>query len=264
MKKRLKNIKGYLVDLDGTTYLSGKALPGAVDFFTYTQKQHIPTLFFSNNPTKHIDEYVTHIMEMNIPVTEDQIITSTHATIQYLQEKNLTKVFVVGTPSFEKELQDANIEIVHENPLAVILSFDLTLTYEKLQKASLLLYHNPTLPYIATNPDLVCPTDEGPIPDCGATIALLEKSTGRTPLIMGKPYAGMINLAIKKTGLKPEEMAVIGDRLYTDMRMGHDHGLTTILVLSGETTQEDLEKNDWKPDYTFKNIGELLISLHNE
>ncbi len=258
MPTPLKQIKGFLVDLDGTTYIGNQALPGAVDFFTHLHAQHIPYLFFSNNPTKHVEEYVEHITAVGIPVTAEQIITSTHATIAYLNREKLTQVYIVGTPGFEKELADAGITHTELNPQAVVISFDTTLTYNKIQTASSLLLNNPALPYIATNPDLVCPTPDGPIPDCGALIALLQAVTKREPLVMGKPHTGMIALAEERLGLPRESLAVIGDRLYTDIKMGIDHGLATVLVLSGETNAEDVEHAAEQPDVVVNTIGELI------
>ncbi|MFC1598249.1 HAD-IIA family hydrolase [Patescibacteria group bacterium] len=264
MPKMLEQIKGFLVDLDGTTYLSGTALPGAVDFFQLLKKQQIPCLFFSNNPSKHVDEYVKKITQLGLPVTAKNILTSTQATTHYLKDNELNRVYTVGTPGFEEEVKQAGVNLVKadEQPDALVISFDTTLTYDKLQQAALLLHHNPELPYIATNPDLVCPTADGPIPDCGSLIALLKAATNREPVVIGKPNEGMVHLANKRLGLPPEDLAVIGDRLYTDMKMGHDHGLTTILVLSGETNKEDLSDAPWQPDFIFKDLAELYEQLH--
>jgi len=250
-----------LLDLDGTTYISDQALPGAIEFLSYANTNNIPVLFFSNNPSKGIPEYVQHISKIGIPVAPEQIITSTQATIDYLHSENINYVYAVGTPGFVGELEKAGLHLTDKDPQAVVISFDLTLTYDKIKTAALLLHHNPTLPYIATNPDLVCPTDEGPVPDCGALIALLKSATGRSPVIIGKPHGGMVRLACHRLGLEPTDLAVIGDRLYTDILMGKDHGLTTILVLSGETTALDLEQADWKPDFVFDNLAELLNKL---
>lgn len=261
MPSPLSHIQGFLVDLDGTTTIGDTALPGAVRFFQTLRDRNLPFLFFSNNPTKHIKEYVEHLATVGIPATADQIITSTQATINHLQQHNCTSVYTIGTPGFEQELADAGIRKVVENPQAVVISFDTTLTYEKLQTASSLLMNNPHLPYIATNPDLLCPTPVGPIPDCGALIAFFKAATGREPQVMGKPYKGMIDIAAQRLNLPPGALALIGDRLYTDIRMAKQHGLTAVLVLSGETNQEDIAGSPDQPDIVVENLEELITHL---
>ncbi len=259
--KPLTAIKGFLVDLDGTTYISGTALPGAVEFFELLKERNIPFLFLSNNPTKTSQEYVEHLRLLGIPASDDSVITSTDATIQYVLAQKITRVYAIGTPIFESALRGAGIDLTSDHPQAVVVSFDLTLTYDKLRTAALLVHHNPQLPYIATNPDRVCPTAEGPIPDCGAVIAFLNAATNRNPLIIGKPNSGMVTLAAARLNLQPSDMAAVGDRLYTDMKMGHDHGMTTILVLSGETKQADVDAATEKPDFVFRGLDELFTAL---
>lgn len=263
--KTLSQIKGFLVDMDGTVYLSNNPLPGAVDFFQYLDAQEIPHLFFSNHPNFPASTYVEKLTKLEIPATEEQVITSTYATILYLQEHNIKSVYAVGTPGFEQQLIDAGIAVLPtadaDNADALVVSCDLTLTYEKLKTASLLLRNKPELPYISTNPDFLYPTAEGPLPDAGSIMALLEASNNRVPVVIGKPHEGMVHMASERLSLKPEEMAIIGDRLYTDMRMGHDFGMTTILVLSGEANKEDIAGEELQPDYVFNNLGEVLEEL---
>ncbi|MFA6027424.1 MAG: HAD-IIA family hydrolase [Patescibacteria group bacterium] len=257
----LKNIKGFLIDMDGTTYLSHRLLPGAKDFLDFLHRNKKPYLFFTNNPSSSVKDYVKKFHELGLTqVKEKNIITSGQATIEYLKSHKINKIYLLATPSYEAEIKKAKIKLTDRNPQAVILSFDKTLTYKKLETAAHLLA-NKKIKYIATNPDLVCPTINGPIPDCGAIAALLEKATGRIPLYIGKPNKGMVLAAAKRLGLKPETMAIIGDRLYTDMKMAINHKLTSILVLSGETKKSDLQKSDLEPDYVFENLRELLTKL---
>ncbi len=258
MNRSLQDIKGFLVDLDGTTYLGDTALPGAVDFFSHLTDQSIPYLFFSNNPTKSVNEYTQRIAALDIPVQEKQIITSTLATIHYCQQQGFTTVYAIGTEFFIHELEQVGITISDTRPQAVIISFDTTVTYEKIQTVSRLLLEHPDIPYLATNPDIVCPTEDGPIPDCGAFIALFKAVTNREPLIMGKPEKGMVDLAQHHLQLPLHEIAVIGDRVYTDMEMGHTHGLLTVLVLSGETNKEEIDALHPQPHFVFENLLEIL------
>lgn len=257
----IKNIKGFLIDMDGTTYLSHRLLPGAREFLAFLHKNKKPYLFFTNNPSSSVKDYVKKFHALGLKqVKEKNIITSGQATIEYLKSNKIKKIYLLATPSYEAEVKKAKIKLTDNNPQAVVLSFDKTLTYKKLETAAGLL-RNKKIKYIATNPDLVCPTIHGPIPDCGSMAALLEKATGQIPLYIGKPNKGMVLAAAKRLGLKPETMAIVGDRLYTDMRMAINHKLTSILVLSGETKKADLKKSELEPDYVLKDLGKLLTVL---
>jgi HAD superfamily hydrolase (TIGR01450 family) len=260
----LAAIRAFLVDLDGTTYLGDRLLPGAADFFGELRRRQVPFRLFSNNPTQSAADYAAKLTGLGIPVAAAEVITSTAATVHHLADQGLTRLYVLGTPSFEQELVAAGALLTADEPQAVVVSFDTTLTYEKLKQAALLLQQKPELPFIATNPDLVCPTPEGPIPDCGSIVALLTAATGRTPEYMGKPNGGMVHLACHQLGLAPTNLAVIGDRLYTDMAMGRRHGLTTVLVLTGETTTADLTQAEWKPDHVYADLAAVRAALKSE
>jgi len=257
-----QKINAFLLDMDGTTYLSNKLLPGAFDFIKYLDNQKIKYLFFTNNPSSSVLDYVKKFHKLGLKqIQEKNIITSGQATIEYLKKNKINKIYLLATPSYTKEIIKAKIKLTAKNPQAVVLSFDKTITYNKLETAAHLL-QNKKIKYIATNPDLVCPTAKGPIPDCGSMAALLEKSTGRVPLYIGKPHAGMINAAVKRLKINKKNMALIGDRLYTDIKMANDQGLTSILVLSGETKKNDLNKSPYKPDYIYKNLREVLNNIN--
>jgi len=238
----LENIKLFLLDMDGTIYLGDRLIEGAREFITKLNKKNIKFTFFTNNSSWNIEHYVEKLKSFGIPVSRENIISSTSATIEYLNKNYMGKtVFPLGTELFTDELARSGISIDTENPDIVLLSFDRTLNYEKLVTANRFLLAGKT--YLATNPDLVCPTPEGPIPDCGSMMALLEKSSGRRPeIIFGKPEPYMINIVRNKYGIPEENTAIVGDRLYTDMLMGKKAGITRILVFSGETKKDD----DWK------------------
>jgi HAD superfamily hydrolase (TIGR01450 family) len=165
----------------------------------------------------------------------------------------------LGTPAFEEELAKVGLECVEEAPEVVVLSFDKTLTYKKLENATLFLAQG--LPYIATNPDLLCPTEYGYIPDCGSIAALLKAATGRKPKYIGKPNPEMIAMGLARMNADPGHCAMVGDRLYTDMEMAYRAGITSILVLSGETTRGDLQSAVTTPDYSFESVAELHKAL---
>ncbi|HOK10427.1 MAG TPA: HAD-IIA family hydrolase [Candidatus Hydrogenedens sp.] len=257
---QIEDIQCFLLDMDGTIYLGNRPIPGAKEFIGHLKLTGKKYLFFTNNPTKDAEQYQKKLGMLGIHVSKEHILTSGMATVEYLK-RNTTykKLFTVAPPSFEKELIRAGFHLVQDEPDAVVISFDITLTYEKLRKATYWLLQG--LPYIATNPDLVCPTEDGPIPDCGSIAKLLHASTGREPRYIGKPNPEMIEMALKILNMRPQFTAMVGDRLYTDMEMAYRAGVTSILVLSGETTMEQLNKIEKKPDYIFPSISELLCAI---
>jgi len=247
--------------MDGTIYLGNQILPGAREFIEYLKSTDRKFLFFTNNPTKDVQQYQKKLDLLGIQVSKEQILTSGMATVEFLKRNTTYKnLFTVAPPSFEKELVYAGFNLVQEQPDAVLISFDITLTYEKLKKATYWLLQG--IPYIATNPDLVCPTENGPIPDCGSIARLLHACTGREPRYIGKPNPEMIEMALKILDMQPQHTAMVGDRLYTDMEMAYRAGVTSILVLSGETTQEQLNQAERKPDFVFPSVKKLLESIN--
>lgn len=259
--ERLKSIKAFLLDMDGTVYLGPNPIAGSPEFLQFLITTGRKRLFFTNNPTVDASQYAAKLGRMGIDAEPGDILTSGEATARYLvSETPYRRVFVVGTPSFEDELRRAGLEVTTEQPDAVVLAFDKTLTYAKLECACLLLRAG--LPYIATNPDKVCPTEYGYIPDCAANAALLSAATnGREPKYIGKPNAEMIRMGLQKLGVKADETAMVGDRLYTDMQMAYNAGTASILVLSGESTREDLIHAERQPDYIFESVRELHACL---
>ncbi|HNZ49033.1 MAG TPA: HAD-IIA family hydrolase [Candidatus Hydrogenedentes bacterium] len=254
--KPLGTVEGFLFDMDGTIYMGPHPIPGAAAFIAWLQENEVPFLFLTNNPTADKKRYRSKLAGMDIHVPEEQILTSGEATAVYLMtETPYRRIFALGTPSFENELVQAGLLLEERDPDAVVLSFDKTLTYAKLERAALLLQKG--IPYIATNPDRVCPTEYGPIPDCGAMAALLESATGRSPKFIGKPEVSFARMAQKKLGTPMHATAMVGDRLYTDLEMARLAGMVGILVLSGETTHEDLREAAHAPDFTFESVREL-------
>jgi HAD superfamily hydrolase (TIGR01457 family) len=256
----LADLSYFLLDMDGTLYMGKEPIAGAAEFVAYLRESGRGCLFFTNNPSSDAAQYSEKLTRMGIPAVPGDILTSGEATARYLMsETPYRKVYVVGTPSFEQELRAAGITLTEEAPEAVVLAFDTTLTYAKLERACLLLRTG--LPYIATNPDKVCPTDYGPIPDCGSTAALLFEATGRRPKYVGKPNPEMIRTGLGKLDAPPETSAMVGDRLYTDMQMAYNAGITSVLVLSGETRSQDLDNLNRMPDYVFESVRELHAEL---
>jgi len=257
----LKDIECFIFDMDGTIYLGGQLLPGAAALVSYLLDQSIPHYFLTNNSSKSKLDYVEKLTGFGLPVTEDQIFTSGEATAIYLQrEKPNARLFVVGTPSLEAEFACFGFDLVQENPEYAVLGFDTTLTYQKIWK--LCDFVRDGVPYVATHPDINCPTESGFMPDIGAMIEMVASSTGRRPdLIVGKPYQPIIEAILEKTGLEPAQIAMVGDRLYTDIALGKA-GIQTILVLSGETRAEDIPAAPVKPDYILEDVGKLYDLLN--
>lgn len=244
----LKNKKLFLLDMDGTIYLENDLFDGTLDFLDYVKKIGGRYIFLTNNSSKGVDKYIEKLESLGIKSDKDDFLTSTDATILYLKNKNYKKIYGFGTESFKKQLLDAGLPVTDEledDIDCLVISNDQELTFKKLDDACILLGRG--VDYVATNPDWVCPTWYGYVPDCGSFCEMLCRATGRRPVFIGKPEPTMAVLAMEKTGFSKEETVVFGDRLYTDIACGVNAGVSTVFVLSGEATLEDLEKSDVKP-----------------
>ena len=199
---------------------------------------------------------------MAIKATADDFLTSTDATILYLKERKYKKIYAFGTASFVKQLKDAGLCVTTQREDGIdclCLSNDTELTFQKLEDACILLGEN--IDYIATNPDWVCPTWYGFVPDCGSFADIIYNATKKRPKFIGKPEPEMAYLAMNATGSSREETVLLGDRLYTDIACGVNAGISTVFVLSGEGTMDDLEKSDVKPEFIYDNIRKLYEDL---
>lgn len=258
--RRLSHIKGFLLDMDGTIYLGKRILDGAVEFLERCRETGRRVLFLTNNSSKAGHEYAEKLASLGISASPDEILTSGEATISYMKAANLgPRVYVLGTGSLRDEFARAGFRLDSEQPDAVVLGFDMELTYERLRRACDLIRRG--VPFIATHPDVNCPTENGPIPDCGSIIAAIRESTGRSPKVIGKPNKEMIQAAMAKIRCDRHETAMIGDRLYTDIAMASAAGITGILVLSGETQRSDLDSTRFVPDLVVPGIGDLIDLL---
>jgi HAD superfamily hydrolase (TIGR01450 family) len=254
-------VQGFLVDMDGTFYLSDHLLVGALDFWDYVHEAHIPFLFLTNNSSKDRIAYVEKIAKMGLAVPAEKIFSSGEASAQYLQTlAPKTQVAVFGTPELEREFSRFGFSLNMKNPTHVVLGFDMTIDYAKL--TLLCDFVRAGLPYIATHPDYNCPVAGGFIPDIGAIIAFVEAATGRKPdTIVGKPNSTLVEMAAARLDLPIEALCMVGDRLYTDIAMGKSSAIQTALVLSGETKLEDVANSPFQPDYIFEDLAELTSAL---
>ena len=263
----LKNKKLFLLDMDGTIYLDDYLFDGVLEFLEEIKNRNGRYIFMTNNSSKSVSAYVEKLNRLGIEATKDDFMTSVDATIEFLkdrygQEAFEKLIYIMGTRSFIEQMQENGFKVTtDESPeVEVILcGFDRELTYKKLEDiCRMLLDKDRKIDYFATNPDWVCPTDFGSVPDCGSMCQMLEIATGRKPYFIGKPQPDMALLSMKKTGFPPEETLVVGDRLYTDIACGVNAGVDTCFVLSGEGTLDDLKKYDVKPTHILENIKELL------
>lgn len=260
--KKLENKTCFLFDLDGTIYLSEHLIPGATDLLEEIRNQGKHFTFLTNNSSSSKEQYLEKFKRLGIEVTEKEILTSTDATLRYLKQQMMKKIVLLATPEVEKEFEEAGFFLVKERGLkadCVVLTFDLTLTYEKLWTAYDYLVKG--IPYIASHPDYLCPLKEGFKPDVGSFISLLKTASNREPLIIGKPNHYMIEEAMERFGVQKQEIVIVGDRLYTDIRTGLRNGVTAVAVLSGETTEEMLENTEDKPDYVFPSVKEIFEEI---
>jgi 4-nitrophenyl phosphatase len=253
--EKLCTVRGFLLDMDGTFYLGDRLLEGALHFVDLLREQEKKYLFLTNNSSKHRRQYAEKINRLGLPIAEDSVLTSGEATALYLKEKHpCARLFLVGTPSLEDEFRQHGFQLVQKEPQFLVLGFDTTLTYQKLW--TLCDFVRMGVPYIATHPDFNCPTETGFMPDVGAMVAFVKASTGREPdLVVGKPNRLIVDAAAVKMNLPVNQLAMIGDRLYTDIALGKASGITTILVLSGETKLENLQDSSFQPDYMFQNLA---------
>ncbi len=260
---KLDNKRLFLLDMDGTIYLDDLLFDGTLDLLGYIKSIGGRYLFLTNNSSKGIDKYIEKLARLGIDSTAEDFLTSTDATVSYLRGKDHKKIYAFGTSSFKKQLSDAGLPIVDElcdGIDCLCLSNDWELTFKKLEDSCILL-RDKDLDYIATNPDWVCPTRYGSVPDCGSFCEMLYRATKRRPKFIGKPQPDMVYLALERTGFDKSQALVIGDRLYTDVACGVNAGIDSVFVLSGEGTLEDLEASETKPTFIYKNIRELLNDI---
>ena len=279
MKEKLSRIRHLALDMDGTIYMGSTLFPFTLKFLSDMKEAGIGYSFLTNNPSRSVADYLKKLEGLGITADEDNMYTTSLAAIDYLKThyQAAKRLFMLGTPSmvsqFEKAGYEACADDPDDTPDALVVAFDMTLEYSKLCRAA--WWASQGVPYIATNPDRVCPTDQKTIlVDCGSLCSCIEYATGRRPdITLGKPDPNMLKGILDRHGLKPEEIAMVGDRIYTDTAMAHNAGAFGVLVLSGETTIETAEavaedaRTNPAPEFfppdlicrDIKELGELLI-----
>ena len=271
MNYELRKIRHVALDMDGTIYLGNTLFPYTLDFLHQLTELGITYSFLTNNPSRSIADYLLKLHKMGIEATREEIYNTTVAMIDYLHAHHpeARRLFLLGTPSMISQFEEAGFvstsDSPDDRPDAIIAAFDMTLTYARLCRAC--WWVSQGLPYLATNPDRVCPTNEATIlVDCGSICQCIEHATGRRPdITLGKPDPNMLVGIRQQRGLQPEEIAMVGDRIYTDIEMARRAGALGVLVLSGETTMEIVEAAPHKPDLilpSVKELGEMLAEAH--
>lgn len=261
MDANLGEIDAVFLDLDGTIYLGGELIPGAIEFLSRCDEHGIRRFFLSNNSSRSVNQYLDKLSAMGIPATEEDVLLSTHDLLSWLATNQVTKTWLVGTEGMREMMEGCGISTRSSNPEYVVLGYDTEITYDKISTASIFLHKG--VPMVASHPDMVCPSPDGGLPDTGAYMAMFEATTGVRPVhICGKPQPGMILHKIEALGLEAQRCAMVGDRLYTDMAMATRAGTKGILVLSGEATMADVEALDdgaeQQPSLIVGSVDELL------
>lgn len=268
----LKDKKLFLLDMDGTVYIDDVLIEGAAQFIEFVKSKGGRCIFLTNNSSRSVAAYVEKLSRLGIKAREEDFLTSVDCTIDFLNKKYGPKagsrpIVTIGTRSFREQLRRAGFNVIDAAKYQVreasqeilLLGFDRELTYAKLVTAcKLLADKDGPVDYVATNPDWVCPTEFGSVPDCGSISFILEKATGRKPRFIGKPEPDMALSAMKKAGFTPRETLLVGDRIYTDIACGKNAGVDTCFLLSGEGTLEDIKKYGIEPTIVLSNIAELL------
>ena len=261
----LKNKRLFLLDMDGTIYLSDTLFDKVPEFLSRVKELGGRYLFLTNNSSRGVEGYIEKMARLGIATTREDFLTSVDATIGYLKEQLAgKKCYVFGTQSFYDQLVAAGIDVTRdrEDGVEVLLcGFDTELTFQKLEDACILL--NRGVDFVATNPDWVCPTWYGSVPDCGSVCEMLHRATGRRPKVIGKPQPEMVYLALQRTGFSAEQAVMVGDRLYTDIACGVNAGIDTVFVLSGEGVMEDIEKYNVHPTWVMDHVRDIYRELED-
>ncbi len=260
----LRQKRLFLFDMDGTLYLGSRLYPFTLELLDALRASGRRYLFMTNNSSKSVADYIQKLSGLGIEASREDFITSSQATAWYLKANYPGKrLYVCGTESLKEELRREGFAVTEEveQTQVIVMGFDTELTFQKLQDVCYLLLTREEIPYIATNPDYVCPTEFGSVPDCGSVCDMVFNATRKRPVVIGKPSPLMPQLAMEALGYSKEETCVVGDRIYTDVKSALNAGVTGILVMSGETTQEILEASRDKPHLILPDAGYILDAI---
>lgn len=259
--ERLSRIRGYLLDMDGTLYIGGRAVPGAVELMRALEGR--PRLVLTNNSSASRGKYRARLAALGMRVRLDDVLTSGEASAQWLVASTpLRRPYVLGTRALVDACRRAGLEPARADEAdCVLLGYDTTLRYARWSEACLLVAAG--LPYYATHADRTCISPQGLLPDAGAIIAGIEVTTGKKPIVLGKPESAMVEAGLRRLGTAPEETLILGDQLDTDMLLGLRSGVLAVLTLTGESVLRPPEMPEVRPDLTVKGPADLLARLRD-
>ena len=258
--EKLRQVRMFVLDMDGTIYLGESLFPFTKGFLRRVEETGRDFCFFTNNSSKNREAYLEKLARMGISLPPEKMLISNGVILQWLGRHHPgARCYVVGTPALREAFRKAGFAPDAEDGDVVILGFDTTLTYEKLRVACDLIRAG--RPVYGVNPDWNCPVEGGFIPDCGSIAALVKASTGVQCEFFGKPSPHTLEYMLAQTGCRPQELAVVGDRLYTDIAVAAGTEVTSILVMSGETTSQLLAESPTQPDIVVQDLGELTALL---
>ena len=264
-RRSLRNLRGLIMDMDGVLYRGNLPLPGLTDFFRFVDDQGLRLQLLTNNSTTLASGYAEKLARMGVTVSPEAILTSGGVALTYLQERYPagTRIYGVCMQPLQDLLLDGTGYLWDErSPQVVVSSGDWAVTYEKLRRACLAIRAGAD--WIATNTDKTLPTEEGLVPGAGALVAALVTATERQPIALGKPEVPMMEQALARLGLTAAEVAMVGDRLDTDILGGINANMTTVMVLTGVSTQEEAERGPIKPDYVVPDLPALMALYRTE
>jgi len=254
----LSLVRHVVLDMDGTLYKGARLFPQSIPFLENLKRLGIGHTFLTNNTSRSKSEYIAKLSQMGIEARPETISTPVESIVAFLstQLPNVKRLAVLGTPSLVREFEEAGFAATWDEPAVVVVGFDTTLTYDNLCRAAYWIQHG--LPFLATHPDLVCPTDQPTVlVDCGAICACLVAATGKNPTVFGKPNPAILHELRGRLHLRPEEMLMVGDRIYTDIKMAREADIPAALVLTGETRMEQVSGLELKPEFIVDDVGQL-------
>lgn len=252
----LNDVKLFVLDMDGTVYLGNNLIEGSLDFIHKVKETGRNFIFFTNNASRVPSFYKDKLAKMGLEVEESDVVTAGDVTAEFLKTYYPGKrVYLNGTPLLENSFKEKGINLVDDEPDVAVQSFDTTLTYEKLDKICRFVRNG--VPFVATHMDTNCPTEDGFMPDCGAMCDLITSSTGVKPRFLGKPFKETVDMVLEITGFKRDEVAFVGDRIYTDVATGVKNGAKGFLVLTGEADMQTVAESEVEPDCIYDSLYEM-------
>jgi len=250
-------MKNFIMDMDGVLVQGKSIVPGADLFIEKLIKQKRKFLIMTNNPVYTPRDLAHRLQAIGMQIGEHQIFSSAMATASFLHRQRPDgKAFVLGESGLTEAIHDIGYVITDINPDYVVLGETLAYDFQQIKKA-IRLIHNHGARFIATNPDPSGPSEGGLVPACGAMAALIEEASGVAPFFVGKPNALMMRTALNYLNVHSENTIMIGDRMDTDIVAGVTSGMETILVLSGVTRKEDIDKFPYLPTYITGSVAEI-------